>query len=605
MGIELTKEEKAARLMDLQQRVLQSDSRKTTTGKFRKMMLKLKRNQVGKERAVASKNYGFAGMEYGESKSAARANDSYLQLPAELVLVVIDCETAGFSVYDDTIVELAAASMTCRIDKDGTMTAENERRFHAVSQVHAVNPGVPGTAHLDLTALKAAPVEDDLVSRFVDFLGAAQDGGRPVVLMAHNAGFDVSLLAQALRRAKKTTTELLEEARVLGVVDTLAVCRTINWDSSIEEAQALLREADDRHVGPSVSAVAAHVLSAYRAAAVDAAKKKAAVDAPSAPAVSEEDTEMGEEGETAPQDGTKDIAGAQELDKFNLLWEDPEWHDAGQGSGKHGNALGEVYKRLKGTRLESAHSAQVDVEALLDVIGCPKIITTLLSKPFVRPAQAAFAHVDALYAKRVQKYLGWEVHSSEWPSCEHGKLLAEVVPANEHEDVPRLRFRCRNVGLQCDLGAAPTYGPTEGWQPAPEKAKKRLIKKTKAERVLGSCGCPGKCQRSCPCRKAAAACTPTCHPLASECRNTPSAASVAAPSAAPAAAPVEAPVAAPGPVVAPVAAPGPIAAPVAAQGPGEVLHGGLVVVPAPTPAPAVPRTTSRGRMLVPTGRYTK
>jgi hypothetical protein len=94
------------------------------------------------------------------------------------------------------------------------------------------------------------------------------------MLMAHNAGFDVSLLAKALRRADKTSTALIKDARVLGIVDTLTVCRAINWDSSIEEAQAYLRDVDDRHLGSSVSEVAAHVLSAYRAAAADAAKPR-------------------------------------------------------------------------------------------------------------------------------------------------------------------------------------------------------------------------------------------------------------------------------------------------------------------------------------------
>jgi hypothetical protein len=110
MGIPLSPHEKRVRLKDLQRRVQQSDSRKTVAGKFKKMTFKLKRIQVGKDRATASKTNGFAGMEYGESKLAARANESYLHMPAQMVLVIVDCETAGCSVYDDTIVELAATS---------------------------------------------------------------------------------------------------------------------------------------------------------------------------------------------------------------------------------------------------------------------------------------------------------------------------------------------------------------------------------------------------------------------------------------------------------------------------------------------------------------
>lgn len=93
--------------------------------------------------------------------------------------VVIDLETTGFSPEYDEIIELAALRIENRVSTESfTSLVRPARR---IPEVIAAKTGITDETVAD------APVIDDVLPRFLDFIGSN-------VLVGHNVGFDINFL---------------------------------------------------------------------------------------------------------------------------------------------------------------------------------------------------------------------------------------------------------------------------------------------------------------------------------------------------------------------------------------------------------------------------
>lgn len=123
------------------------------------------------------------------------------------VFIAVDVETTGLSPTSDRIVELGAVVFT-----DGQPT---ERFSSLVNPGKSVSPSASAVNHITNDMLRAAPAEDIVYPRFIDFLGKALHG--EVIMCAHNASFDFGFLANTLSR--------LGYSGKLRYVDTLNLAR--------------------------------------------------------------------------------------------------------------------------------------------------------------------------------------------------------------------------------------------------------------------------------------------------------------------------------------------------------------------------------------------
>ncbi|MGI6269404.1 MAG: PolC-type DNA polymerase III [Candidatus Howiella sp.] len=107
------------------------------------------------------------------------------EMPIDGDYVVFDVETTGFSPQNDRLTEIGAVRYS------GGKAGERFDTF--------VNPHMPIPAKvIELTGItdamvSSAPDEDEAVRQFLDFCGDA-------VLVAHNAGFDISFISAACKR---------------------------------------------------------------------------------------------------------------------------------------------------------------------------------------------------------------------------------------------------------------------------------------------------------------------------------------------------------------------------------------------------------------------
>jgi hypothetical protein len=506
---------------------------KTVHGKWLKIKEKYRRLERGQQRVKKSEELGFSHLSYGATAKAAPV--TYSTLMTDFVMMIVDVETPGFGMYNDTLMEMAAlVHKAAHVQEVSIHIADEDPvTWRGLSKVQALKPGVAGHAHIDLDSVEmvTAGTEGDLLESFMDFCERINDRAAPlpVVLFAHNGhAFDLSIILQALRRAAIPFDTFITRTRIAGIVDTLKVARTVDW-SVQAQASSLLAGADITAVGDvpaaELPAVAARqVLSVHRALA-DAKRearrqKTAASDGPAGaggPGGSSEPAGGSGGGTVADSEGpTADTAVESEddeamdevvqLDAFDAAWF-AEGPDDVQDRQQHG--LQALHAMLVGEEAEGAHQAASDVHALARVMVDPRFERQLCEQRCLWLIESARLHLDRLYASHVQKHLGWEPHMMDWPSCAHGKLVGTVAPDSaDVEDAPHLKLRCRMLpGMGCTTTA--TLPPTETWVP-PTKKRPRCPKE-KLPSVLGNCQCTSACVTArCPCRAAQQLCTTQC-----------------------------------------------------------------------------------------------
>lgn len=122
-------------------------------------------------------------------------------------LIAFDVETTGFNRVSDRIVEIGAVLFS-----DG----KPERTFSSL-----VNPGIPmppaaaKVNHITDEMLAAAPSEEEIYPKLIDFLGDALQG--KTLMCAHNASFDFDFLCNTLSRLGYNAN--------IHYVDTLPIAR--------------------------------------------------------------------------------------------------------------------------------------------------------------------------------------------------------------------------------------------------------------------------------------------------------------------------------------------------------------------------------------------
>jgi len=119
-------------------------------------------------------------------------------------MVVLDVETTGLSSFTDEIVEIGAVKIKnfVVVDKFSTFVRPSRHIPSDVSDIHGITDEM----------CAGAPPITEVMSDFLDFLGGS-------VIVAHNAGFDMSFLHSA---AKQTGREINNP-----VVDTLEISRSL------------------------------------------------------------------------------------------------------------------------------------------------------------------------------------------------------------------------------------------------------------------------------------------------------------------------------------------------------------------------------------------
>ena len=103
-------------------------------------------------------------------------------------LIAFDLETTGLHPVGSQIVEIGAV----RFRGDGTVLDQFQQLVDPQCDIPA---GVTEIHGITNQMVAGQPVIDDVVPRFVNFLGVT-----PVVMMAHNAGFDVGFISVACSR---------------------------------------------------------------------------------------------------------------------------------------------------------------------------------------------------------------------------------------------------------------------------------------------------------------------------------------------------------------------------------------------------------------------
>lgn len=123
----------------------------------------------------------------------------------EITFTVFDFETTGLNSYSDEIIEIGAVKLKGGkvVEEFGSFIKPNKEIPPKITELTGINNDM----------VSEAPVLDEVINRFVDFIGDS-------VLVAHNAGFDYGFLRSALRKA-----EIKKD--IFTVVDTLNLSRAV------------------------------------------------------------------------------------------------------------------------------------------------------------------------------------------------------------------------------------------------------------------------------------------------------------------------------------------------------------------------------------------
>ena len=130
-------------------------------------------------------------------------------------IIAIDTETTGLNPENDRIVEIGAAVFEKEHDPVSTFST-------------LINPGTPIPSeaskvnHITNETVKNAPRESEAMAAFADFLKSYASEDHPLILVAHNASFDIRFIENAFKRYGINVSGMY--------VDTLSSSRSILKD---------------------------------------------------------------------------------------------------------------------------------------------------------------------------------------------------------------------------------------------------------------------------------------------------------------------------------------------------------------------------------------
>jgi uncharacterized protein YprB with RNaseH-like and TPR domain len=450
MGIGISAATQAQWLSDLNARRKVSAFMKTAVSKFRRM--KAKQKTIWAE---AQRKQWDGGRTYGRDAVqaiAASCGSTYATGKVHYdsgTLVFVDIETAGYGVYDDTVMELACVVVAYSDDASGKVAFRDLGEFRELSYTGAVNSKAKGHDHLSIGELRGAQSECDLMHNWIAFLHRTCPVGQQAYIVAHNGKvFDLPHLCRALNRAELDPVGTLREVGVVGVVDTLLVSKHIVRWALI--TTALGTAGFVAHSENSVFVETLHQIPVQRRA------QTATVTA----------VEL-----------TDDDVG----DFDTICIEEPCDSDV-----RHSQGM--IYEQLFNEKLTDAHSALVDTKALV------RIVKDMRFWECIRGIQVAI-HLSwmveysvTLYGDHLHQVRGWRLEHYE--QCDHGPMLPRVIQCASFEDGFKVVFHCRSEdGQKC---REITRGTHADYIPPPPKWSRNG--------EAGACNCKATCQRDCPCK---------------------------------------------------------------------------------------------------------
>lgn len=130
-------------------------------------------------------------------------------------IIAFDTETTGLDPKTDHIIEIGAAVFENQHDPSDSFSTLINPGMHIPEGATKVN-------HITDEMVALAPTEKDAINAFTSFLQKYTTDELPLILVAHNATFDIAFLEEAFKRAG---------TEIKGVyVDTLAASRNVVRD---------------------------------------------------------------------------------------------------------------------------------------------------------------------------------------------------------------------------------------------------------------------------------------------------------------------------------------------------------------------------------------
>jgi hypothetical protein len=569
LHVNLTEQYKLAIIRDVEEKVKKSSFMTSYEGRL--YTIQREKEEVLRHRARKKEDHGvtYASMATVPVKDV---DLRHLRVePHGVCLLVFDCETAGFSLYNDTLMEISVKPVRITRKCDSTMLAlvtaalsedsydESETAlardtdqnfdfemmdgFSARSCVHAFatrgGKPVPGHSHLNLCDMKLEQTEKQLAEALVAYLQVLRDElgpAVPMVLVAHNGiVFDGNLLHQCFGRSGIDSRSLFEDVGVRGLMDTLPVSKKIDW-AAFKTSNSTRKPALQTYAPPPQRT---NFASAFGEALrfIDTSTK------PSKEDVEEEhqarrmlptQTAQREDGSlpeavdgTTPDDPESEGDAADEGVGTVLKGRPAETKQRGQ---KLSHSLSEVYSRLFDRDFD-AHIASEDVSALIDVLEHPLFTASTIDQEVVSIWRSLAARYDELLRQHDADVLGWSLQNC--PQCEHGAMLPTLQRRTDASDAAPaaasgaatgsdlisaierrwlVRLNCR-AGTSTGACTTQHRGVREGYAPFREPSLKsgggRAASKVNIVVPADACACKSKCKtNACPCVAAKRKCDP-------------------------------------------------------------------------------------------------